>query len=289
MGLISPAQVSDGTTADASDVNSPINTIANEFNGNIDNANIKSAAAIDGSKIASNSVDIGAKASIWDGWVAVSDSWTYASATTVTVPSDATTKFSVGDKIKFSNGSTKYFTIQAVTATLITFTGGSATVANSAITSIYYSKVLTPQSFPGIANPYKFNVYRNAAWSTSAGSFAKVTFDTEVFDTNNNFDSTTNYRYTAPIAGFYQFNASCGVLTNPGSFLIISLYKNGAEVTRGNQINCNAAAGVTMNSMLQVSANDYFEIFVYGTNVVAADVGNVAARPAFSGFLVSQT
>ncbi len=56
MGLISPAQVSDGSTADASDVNSPINTIANEFNGNIDNANIKSAAAIDASKLASGSI-----------------------------------------------------------------------------------------------------------------------------------------------------------------------------------------------------------------------------------------
>ena len=56
MGLISPQQVSDGTTADSSDINTPINTIANEFNGNIDNANIKTAAAIDGSKLAAASV-----------------------------------------------------------------------------------------------------------------------------------------------------------------------------------------------------------------------------------------
>lgn len=56
MGLISPQQVSDGSTADASDINTPINTIANEFNGNIDNANIKSAAAIDASKLAAASI-----------------------------------------------------------------------------------------------------------------------------------------------------------------------------------------------------------------------------------------
>jgi len=41
---------------DASDVNTPINTIANEFNGNIDNANIKASAAIDASKLASASI-----------------------------------------------------------------------------------------------------------------------------------------------------------------------------------------------------------------------------------------
>lgn len=54
MGLISPTQITDGTTANASDVNDPINTIANEFNGNIDNANIKTGAAIATAKLASD-------------------------------------------------------------------------------------------------------------------------------------------------------------------------------------------------------------------------------------------
>ena len=52
MGLITVPQVSDGDTAEASDINTPVNTIANEFNGNIDNANIKSGAAIATSKLA---------------------------------------------------------------------------------------------------------------------------------------------------------------------------------------------------------------------------------------------
>lgn len=54
MGIISVSLPSDGQTADAADVNTPINTIVNEFNGNIDNANIKSAAAIATSKIAAD-------------------------------------------------------------------------------------------------------------------------------------------------------------------------------------------------------------------------------------------
>lgn len=52
MGLITVPQVSDGDTAEASDINTPVNTIANEFNGNIDNSNIKSGAAIATSKLA---------------------------------------------------------------------------------------------------------------------------------------------------------------------------------------------------------------------------------------------
>ena len=56
MGLISISGPSDGQTIDAADVNTPLNTIANEINGNLDNSNIKSSAAIDASKLASGSI-----------------------------------------------------------------------------------------------------------------------------------------------------------------------------------------------------------------------------------------
>ena len=52
MANISVSLPSDGSTADAADLSSPINTIVNEFNGNIDNSNIKSGAAIATSKLA---------------------------------------------------------------------------------------------------------------------------------------------------------------------------------------------------------------------------------------------
>jgi len=149
MTLVSPTQVSDGSTIDASDVNTPINQLAAVINGNIDNSNIVSGAAIDGAKLAANSIDIGAKASTWDGWIAVTDTWTYASSTTVTVPSDATAKYSVGDKVRFTNSGTKYFYITAVSSTVLTLNGGSDyTVANAAITVPYYSKAETPVGFP---------------------------------------------------------------------------------------------------------------------------------------------
>lgn len=56
MGNVSVSLPSDGTTADVADYNTPITTIVDEFNGNIDNSNIASAAAISGSKLADNSV-----------------------------------------------------------------------------------------------------------------------------------------------------------------------------------------------------------------------------------------
>lgn len=150
MSTISVSLPADGETIDVADYNTPINTIVNEINGNLDNSNIDAAAAIDGSKLADNSVDITSKASSFDGWIEVADSWVYASATTITVPTNATTKYSVGDKIKLvQSGNTKYFYITGVAATVLTITGGTDyTLANEAISAINYSKAETPLGFP---------------------------------------------------------------------------------------------------------------------------------------------
>lgn len=52
MGNISVTLPIDGTTAEVADYNTPITTIVNEINGNLDNSNIAAAAAIATSKLA---------------------------------------------------------------------------------------------------------------------------------------------------------------------------------------------------------------------------------------------
>lgn len=56
MGTISVSLPSDGSTADVADYNTPITTVVNAINGNLDNANVATGAAIDGAKIASSSL-----------------------------------------------------------------------------------------------------------------------------------------------------------------------------------------------------------------------------------------
>lgn len=69
MATISVSLPSDGQTVDAADVNTPINTIVSEFNGNIDNDNIKSGANISGTKLANNSIPpIAGDANMRGGW-----------------------------------------------------------------------------------------------------------------------------------------------------------------------------------------------------------------------------
>lgn len=88
-----------------------------------------------------------------DGWIAANETWTYASATTFTIAGvDRTSLFRVGDKIKLTQTTVKYFYVTAVsfsTNTTVTVTGGTDyTLANAAITSPYYSKDATPNGFP---------------------------------------------------------------------------------------------------------------------------------------------
>jgi len=90
------------------------------------------------------------------GWIASGESWTYSSWTSgtrkgvITVPTDATTKYNAGMRIKItqSTGGTKYGIITAVSATTLTvFFPSGTTLNNEAITSPQYSISKVPLGF----------------------------------------------------------------------------------------------------------------------------------------------
>lgn len=88
-----------------------------------------------------------------DAWTPVSVTWTYGSATTINVPTGAASLYQIGDKIKITQTTEKFFYVIAVADTLLTVTGGSDyTVANATITSPYYSHAENPVGFPSNFN-----------------------------------------------------------------------------------------------------------------------------------------
>lgn len=140
-------------------------------------------------------------------------------------------------------------------------------------------------------NPYKFSAYRNAAANTGNNTFAKISFDTELFDSNSNFD-TSNGRYTVAVTGFYQFNASFSCTTGSSEILIITLFKNGSEFDRGQRLVHTTAgtAQLIYSNLIQLSAGDYVEIYSYASGGARAmEVGANTPHPVFTGFLVSRT
>lgn len=56
MGTISVQTINNGDSLDANPIDVNFSTVVNEFNGNVDNNNIKTLAAIDGSKIAAGTI-----------------------------------------------------------------------------------------------------------------------------------------------------------------------------------------------------------------------------------------
>jgi len=88
------------------------------------------------------------------GWIEIPDgSWSYASATTITVPSGAASIYAVGDLIRLKQGGAyKYYYVVGIADTVLTVTGGTDyTVANATITDVAYCKG------GGVGHPGKFS------------------------------------------------------------------------------------------------------------------------------------
>jgi hypothetical protein len=133
-----------------------------------------------------------------------------------------------------------------------------------------------------------FSVYRGSGGQQSVTSqvFTKVQLNTENFDTANCFDSTTNYRFTPNVAGYYQINGSLyftGTSTVRG---IVALYKNGAELTFGNYMGSfNDTQGVAVVSTLVYmnGSTDYLELYGFVQATSPTFVDNPAL--SMSGYL----
>lgn len=86
---------------------------------------------------------------IVDGWIPVSDTWTYATASTITVPSGAASRYQKGDRIRWTQTTVKYGVVVAVADTVLTIAVNTDyVVANAAISAISYSHEINPLSFP---------------------------------------------------------------------------------------------------------------------------------------------
>lgn len=232
-----------------------------------------------------------------NGFIASGESWTYSSYSStnksgvITVPSDATLKYAVGMFVKFtqSTGGTKWGQIIAVSSTTITVHLGTFTLNNEAITSTFYSTAYTPYGVKTrVNNPYCFSAYQSSAQSITSGAFTKINLQTEDYDYNTNFDASTNYNYTAPVAGVYRFSGRTQSSSGSASQILTMLYKNGTEVKRGNQITGVAGFhGSVVTSEVLLAAGDTVDFRCYITGVTA-NLASGASETYFNGSLIHQ-
>ena len=114
-----------------------------------------------------------------------------------------------------------------------------------------------------------FSAYQSSAQTLSTGVTTKIQFQSEEFDTNNNFDSTTNYRFTPTVAGYYQVTGEIqlGVIATS---VAVYIYKNGSAFKYGVSPTNTGGAGITALVYLNGST-DYVELY-----------GNIGAGQALS-------
>lgn len=155
-------------------------------------------------------------------------------------------------------------------------------VTNNAILSgeLYTSKIY---------NPYKFFVYRNAAFTVTN---ATIVFDTKVYDTGTNYSTATGL-FTVPVTGFYNLSASITAswTASGGRAIGAGIYKNGSEISKTSIVGTyagswgNWASQVTWTGKL--TAGDTIAINDPNNPTLAGATG--VNQTWFSGFLISAT
>ena len=130
-----------------------------------------------------------------------------------------------------------------------------------------------------------FSAYRSGDQSVTSGVYTKIAFNAETFDTASCFDSTTNYRFTPNIAGYYQLNCTVSHNGTSVSSAVPAVYKNGSIYQYGPYIQATNANSSISTMLYLNGTTDYVEIYAYQTGSVAAWSGNTYST-WFNGHLV---
>ena len=160
-------------------------------------------------------------------------------------------------------------------------TSGSVTLESPAVSGTTTLTLPTTTSTLAINGP-AFSAYASSGTSLSAATFTKVTYDTEEFDTNNNFASS---RFTPTVAGYYQINASIFWNSTSANERVAAIYKNGSVYKWGFDVQNIANILNGVNALVYLNGStDYVEIYGYSSNSLTTGTASYTAY--FQGVLV---
>jgi len=133
---------------------------------------------------------------------------------------------------------------------------------------------------PNVAgNGPAFSAYAASSTTVGYNVNTKILFDTEEFDTNNNFSSS---RFTPTVAGYYQLSWNAGVSGNAEKWSL--LYKNGAAFKSGSDAIGYSSAGSAI--VYANGTTDYFEVYLYQLSANPTGVSYTGTFFCFSGALI---
>ena len=108
-------------------------------------------------------------------------------------------------------------------------------------------------------------IARTGDQAISDASYNKVQLNAVVSDLNNDFDSSTNYRFVAPVTGIYTFEGGAYVSgINSGDTVSSYLYVNGESLANGTRRESSGASPVS--GIFYLSRGDYVELYVQSSD-----------------------
>ena len=114
----------------------------------------------------------------------------------------------------------------------------------------------------GGTNTPAFSVYRNGTQAIANNTATKVQYNTENFDTDNTFDSSTNYRYTPAFSGKSFLVGSIRLYgTDDFNNYTLEIHKNGTAILRQQNSHWHYESAL-VSGIVTHDTNDYFEVFV---------------------------
>jgi hypothetical protein len=122
-------------------------------------------------------------------------------------------------------------------------------------------------------NVPSFDAQLSSNQSLSNDTWTKAQLSNEIYDTNNAFDSSTNYRFTVPtgLGGKYLFQY-CALIAdiNDAKRGEARFYKNGSAYSYGRNNNMSSGTGASLyctgSAIILMNAGDYLELYVYQNN-----------------------
>jgi hypothetical protein len=102
-----------------------------------------------------------------------------------------------------------------------------------------------------------FSAYQSSAQTLSTNTNTKLLFQTEEFDTNSNFASST---FTPTVAGYYQVSASMRMGTAAGN-VRMQIWKNGNLYKIGTEVGTTCTNGFVSTLVYCNGTTDYIEAY----------------------------
>lgn len=208
-----------------------------------------------------------------DGWIPQLETWTYASATTFTVPGDLTHRFRRGTKVKLTQTTDKYFYVLSSSYsspnTTVTVCGGDTySLANAAITNPKVSYLETPQGFPW-----------TGGWIDLNTPLTSTTFDGDLFSTTSKTKIDLSEAYGVPpgvravmVAGAVRdsgsVNSDCYMLLDPsdtadkGAVPIDAPRSGNNHFRRFGGLICTCDAGGDIYYQIKASGSSTFKVYL---------------------------